>query len=50
MEALSCLLKRAIEGNYLSGSKVDDKEEEELVISHLLYVDDSYFAKATKSS
>ena len=47
MEALSCLLNRATDGNYLSGSKIADGRGEELVISHLLYADDTLlFCKA----
>ena len=41
MEALSCLLNRATDGNYLSGTKIADGRGEELVISHLLYADDT---------
>ena len=36
METLSCLLNRATDGNYLSGTKIADGRGEELVISHLL--------------
>ena len=51
MEALSCLLKRVEEGNYLSSSKVTNRGGEELNISHLLYVDDTLlFCEAIKSS
>ena len=41
MEALSSLINHAIEGNYLSGSRIVDMRGEELVISHLLYADDT---------
>ena len=41
MEILSCLLNRATGGNYLSGSKTADGRGEEMVISHLLYADDT---------
>ena len=41
METLSCLLNRATGGNYLSGTKFTDGRGEELVISHLLYADDT---------
>ena len=37
MEALSCLINRAVEGNYLSGSRIADGRGGDLVISHLLY-------------
>ena len=49
MEALCCLLKRAVEGNFLTGCKFEGREGgggggggegEEVIISHLLYVDD----------
>ena len=40
MEALRCLINRAVEGNYLSGSKIAVGRGEDLVISHLLYTDD----------
>ena len=43
MEALSCLIAKAIDGRYLSGCRVGCKDGEELVISHLLYVDDTLF-------
>ena len=49
MEALSSLIKHAVEGNYLSGSRFADRRGEELVISHLLYADDTLlFCKAHK--
>ena len=41
METLSCLLNRATVGNFLSGIKINDGRGEELVISHLLYADDT---------
>ena len=49
MEALSCLINRAIEGNYISGSRIADGRGEDLVISDLLYADDTLsFCKANK--
>ena len=41
MEALSRLLNRSVDGNYLSGSKIADRDGVGSVISHLLYADDT---------
>ena len=41
MEALSGLLQRAMEGNFIVGCKFVGRGGEELTISHLLYVDDT---------
>ena len=41
MEVLSGLLKRAVGGNFISGYKVGVRDGGELVISHLLYADDT---------
>ena len=41
MEALSCLLKRAVEGNFISGCRFGGRDGGEIVISHLLHVDDT---------
>ena len=41
MEGLSCLLKQAVEGNFIYGYKLGDRDGGELVISHLLYADDT---------
>ena len=41
MEALSSMLKRAVEGNFLSVCKILDGGGEELIISHLFYDDDT---------
>ena len=41
MEALSCLINRAVEGNYLSGSRIADGRGEDMSISHLLYADNT---------
>ena len=49
MEAFSRLLKRAVEGNYLSGSKIAERGGVETSISHLLYTDDTLlFCAANK--
>ena len=41
MEALSCLLQRAVEGNFISGCRFGGRDGGEIVISHLLYADDT---------
>ena len=41
METLSGLLKRDVEGNFISGCKFVGRGGGELVISHLLYADDT---------
>ena len=41
MEALSCLLKCVVEGNFISGCKFVGRGGGELIISHLLYADDT---------
>ena len=41
MEALSYLIARAVDGGYLSGCRVGCRDGEELVISHLLYANDT---------
>ena len=41
MEALSCLLKRAVEGNFITGCRFGGRDGGEIVISHLLYADDT---------
>ena len=47
MEALSCLIARAIKGGFLSGCSIRGREGEGLVISHLLFADDTLlFCKA----
>ena len=41
MEALSCLLRRAREGGYLTDFKVNGKGGEGLEVTHLLFADDT---------
>ena len=43
MDVLSRLIYKAVEGNFLTGYKVGDRDEgeEELILSHLLYADDT---------
>ena len=41
MEALSCLLKRVVEGNFIFGCRFGGRDGGEIVISHLLYADDT---------
>ena len=41
MEALSCMLKRAVEGNFISRCRFGGRDGGEIVISHLLYADDT---------
>ena len=41
MEALSCLINRAVEGNYFAGSRIAVGRWEDFEISHLLYADDT---------
>ena len=49
MEALSQLLNRAVDGNYLSGSKIAGRDGGGSVVSHLLYADDTLlFCGASK--
>ena len=41
MEVFSCLLRRAISGGYLSGWRVRGRSGERILISHLLFADDT---------
>ena len=49
MEALSKLLKRAVEGNFISDCRFKGKDGGELIISHLLYADDTVMFCDAKS-
>ena len=41
MDILSCLIYKVVEGNFLTGCKVGGRGGEELVLSHLLYANDT---------
>ena len=41
MEALSCLIAKAVEGGFLSGCRIGGREGDGLTVSHLLYADDT---------
>ncbi|RVW40176.1 LINE-1 retrotransposable element ORF2 protein [Vitis vinifera] len=41
MEVFSAFLKRAVEGDFLSGCRVKGRSEEGVLISHLLFADDT---------
>ena len=41
MEALSCLIDRAVERGFLSSCGINGRTRERLVIYHLLYADDT---------
>ena len=41
MEALSCLLARAVEGGFLLGCNIGERSGGGLVVSHLLYADNT---------
>ena len=41
MEALSCLIAKVVEGDFLSGCRFGGSGRENLVNSHLLYADDT---------
>ena len=48
MEVLSCLLKRAVAGGFLSGCQVKGRFGEGIQISHLLFIDNTLeFCKAS---
>ena len=49
MEALSCLQKRAVEGNFLYGCRFGGRDGGEIVISHLLYADNTIIFCETNS-
>ena len=42
MEVFSCLLRRAISGGYLSGWRVRGRNGEGILISHLLFANDTF--------
>ena len=41
MEILSKMLKKVVEGGFITGFKVSGNSIEEVSISHLLYIDDT---------
>ena len=47
MEEFSCFLKRVVDGGFMSGCRVKGRSEEGVIISHLLFADDTLvFCKA----
>ena len=49
MEVFSSLLKRVVDGGFMSGCRVKSRSEEGVIISHLLFVDDTLvFCKASQ--
>ena len=49
MEVLSCLLKRAVGGNFISECRLGGRDDGEMVISHLLYANDTIIFCEAKS-
>ena len=51
MEVLSNLIRRAANGGFLSGCRIRGRGEEEMIVSHLLFADDTIiFVKLAKSN
>ena len=49
METLNCLLKRAMEGGYISRVKVKRRGDEGVKVSHLLFANDTHvFCEASQ--
>nr|CAN82775.1 hypothetical protein VITISV_000481 [Vitis vinifera] len=49
MEVLSNLIRRAVDGGFLSGCRIRGRGEEEMIVSHLLFADDTIiFCEARK--
>ncbi|RVW53855.1 LINE-1 reverse transcriptase-like [Vitis vinifera] len=49
MEVLSILIRRAVDGGFLSGCKIKGRGEEEMIVSHMLFADDTIiFCEANK--
>ncbi|RVW17085.1 LINE-1 reverse transcriptase-like [Vitis vinifera] len=49
MEVLSALIRRAVQGNYISGCRLRGRGGEEIMVSHLLFADDTIiFCEASK--
>ncbi|RVW30136.1 putative mitochondrial protein [Vitis vinifera] len=51
MEVLSNLIRRTVDGGFLSGCRIRGRGEEEMIVSHLLFADDTIiFVKLGKSN
>ena len=49
MEVLSILIRRVVDGGFLSGCRIRGRGEEEMIVSHLLFADDTIiFCEASK--
>ena len=49
IEVLSNLIRRAVDGGFLSGCRIRGRGEEEMIVSHLLFADDTIiFCEASK--
>ena len=49
MEVLSNPIRRAVDGGFLSGCRIRGRGEEEMIVSHLLFADDTIiFCEASK--
>ena len=49
MEVLSALIRRAVQGNFISGCRLRGRGDAEIMVSHLLFADDTIiFCEASK--